>query len=153
MQEEKKICDHHVHDDAHCHTYGEDHDHAHLNHDAEPHDHEHGHTHHHDHDHSHVHTHTHEHTHDGETHSHEHSHDHSHGHSHAGEKDPMKTAVALLDYMANHNSQHAAELAEVGEMIRNLGKGDAADKIADGVKAFEEANEKLKEALALVKEV
>ena len=63
----------------------------------------------------------------------------------------MTKVTALLDYMANHNSQHASELADMGEMLRGLGKTEAADKIAEGVAAFEQANAKLTEALALVK--
>ena len=60
--------------------------------------------------------------------------------------------TVLLEYMTNHNVQHANELADMGEKIRAMGKTEAADMIAQGVEAFSKANEKLAQALALVKQ-
>ena len=125
-----------MHEDARC---CHEHEHAHE-----------GHTHDHVHDHSHEgHTHTHDHSHD---HGHSHDHWHSHVHGAAGQGVPAEV-VALLTYMADHNEHHAAELADMGEKLRALGKTEAADKIAEGVEEFAKANAKLNEALKLVKEL
>ncbi len=160
MDEKEKCChDHHAHDEAHTHDFGADHAHTHEG----------GCCHEHEHSHEHTHTHTHEHTHDGETHTHEHEHVHSHTHTHdhdghthshdghthghgTGAGTPAEV-IALLTYMADHNEHHAAELADMGEKLRGLGKTEAADKIAEGVAEFAKANAKLAEALKLVKEL
>ena len=133
MSEETKCCHDHDHDHEHAHTHEHSHD---------------GHTHTHEHSHD-GHTHTHEHSHDGHTHDHDHGHTHSHG---TAESVPAEV-VALLTYMADHNEHHAAELADMGEKLRALGKTEAADKIAEGVEEFGKANAKLNEALKLVKEM
>ena len=133
MSEETKCCHDHDHDHEHAHTHEHSHD---------------GHTHTHEHSHG-GHTHTHEHSHDGHTHDHDHGHTHSHG---TAESVPAEVG-ALLSYMAVHNDHHAAELADMGEKLRALGKTEAADKIAEGVEEFGKANAKLNEALKLVKEL
>ena len=128
MQEEEKMTseyDHHEHDEAHCHESGSGHEHGHN------------------------HIHTHEHTHDGVTHTHVHNHVHSHEHTHDG--DPAEEVTALLAYMADHNRHHAAELAELGEKLRSMGRTEAADKISEGVAEFTKANERLAEALEIIK--
>lgn len=89
----------------------------------------------------------HDHHHD---HEHDHSRPHGHEHCHGGVATP-EDVKALLEYMTNHNVQHANELAEMGEKLRSLGKTEAADRIAQGVEAFSQANAKLAEALELVK--
>ena len=89
----------------------------------------------------------HDHHHD---HEHYHSRPHGHEHCHGGVATPADVK-ALLEYMTNHNVQHANELAEMGEKLRSLGKTEAADRIAQGVEAFSQANAKLAEALELVK--
>ncbi len=89
----------------------------------------------------------HDHHHD---HEHDHSRPHGHEHCHGGVATPADVK-ALLEYMTNHNVQHANELAEMGEKLRSLGKTEAADRIAQGVEAFSQANAKLAEALELVK--
>lgn len=181
MDEKEKCChDHHAHDEAHTHEFGADHAHTHEGgcchnhehshehthththehtHDGETHTHEHEHVHSHEHDHDgHSHDHDgHTHSHDGHTHSHEHEgHTHSHGghtHTHGAGTGSPAEVVALLTYMADHNEHHAAELADMGEKLRGLGKTEAADKIAEGVAEFAKANAKLAEALKLVKEL
>ena len=85
----------------------------------------------------------HDHHHD---HEHDHSRPHGHEHCHGGVATPADVK-ALLEYMTNHNVQHANELAEMGEKLRSLGKTEAADRIAQGVEAFSQANAKLAEAL------
>ena len=89
----------------------------------------------------------HDHHHD---HEHDHSRPHGHEHCHGGVATPADVK-ALLEYMTNHNVQHANELAEMGEKLRSLGKTEAADRIAQGVEAFSQANAKLAEALEQVK--
>lgn len=89
----------------------------------------------------------HDHHHD---HEHDHSRPHGHEHCHGGVATPADVK-ALLEYMTNHNVQHANELAEMVEKLRSLGKTEAADRIAQGVEAFSQANAKLAEALELVK--
>ena len=89
----------------------------------------------------------HDHHHD---HEHDHSRPHGHEHCHGGVATPADVK-ALLEYMTNHNVQHANELAEMGEKLRSLGKTEAADRIAQGGEAFSQANAKLAEALELVK--
>lgn len=176
MDEKEKCChDHHGHDEAHTHEFGADHGHTHEGgccHDhAHSHEHTHTHTHEHTHDgethtHEHEHVHSHEHDHGGHTHSHDghththdhdghtHSHDgHTHTHSHGTGAGTPAEVIALLTYMADHNEHHAAELADMGEKLRRLGKTEAADKIAEGVAEFAKANAKLAEALKLVKEL
>lgn len=134
MDEKEKCChDHHAHDEAHTHDFGADHAHTHEGGCGHGHEHSHdGHTH----------------DHDGHTHSHD-GHTHSHG---TGAGTPAEV-IALLTYMADHNEHHAAELADMGEKLRGLGKTEAADKIAEGVAEFAKANAKLAEALKLVKEL
>ena len=89
----------------------------------------------------------HDHHHD---HEHDHSRPHGHEHCHGGVATPADVK-ALLEYMTNHNVQHANELAEMGEKLRSLGKTEAADRIAQGVEAFSQANAKLAEALEIKK--
>ncbi len=55
--------------------------------------------------------------------------------------------------MADHNKQHASELADMGEKLRAMGKTEAADKIAEAVADFSKSNGKLEEALEIVKKL
>lgn len=71
---------------------------------------------------------------------HEHCHDHHHEHS------PEET-VALLTYMVGHNKHHAEELHELAHGV----DGEAAQLIHDAVVDFQVGNEKLEEALRLLK--
>ena len=71
---------------------------------------------------------------------HEHCHDHHHEHS------PGET-VALLTYMVGHNKHHAEELHELAHGV----DGEAAQLIHDAVVDFQVGNEKLEEALRLLK--
>ena len=87
-------------------------------------------------------SHDHEHTHaDGTTHSHTHSHDHDHPH-HSPEE-----ALALLSYMVQHNRHHAEELHELSHSLED----EAAQLIHDAILDFDLGNEKLDEALKLLK--
>ena len=97
-------------------------------------------------DHNHEHTHadgvtpTHSHCHDHE-HNHEHNHEHTHG-QHSPEE-----ALALLAYMVQHNRHHAEELHELAHSMDD----EAAQLIHDAILDFNLGNEKLDEALKLLK--
>lgn len=71
---------------------------------------------------------------------HEHCHDHHHEHS-------LEETVALLTYMVGHNRHHAEELHELAHGV----DGEAAQLIHDAVVDFQVGNEKLEEALRLLK--
>lgn len=76
---------------------------------------------------------------------HEHSHhDHEHTHSHTSPEE----SLALLDYMLGHNRHHAQELHD---LAHGLESDEAAQLIHDAVVDFEAGNEKLAEALAVLK--
>ena len=90
---------------------------------------------------------------------HGHSHDHgeaAHCHDTAcgscgGCADPEKETVALVSYMVDHNKHHAAELAEMGKKLREMGQTEAADQIDKAVSDFESGNVRLSVALSLLK--
>lgn len=127
------------------------------------------------HEHGHE-VHTHEHSHDGHCHEHphsheaghEHDHEHDHGHHHhhdqeghcghchgsdCSSSDKCKNeTVMLLEYMKNHNEQHAAELDQMAAKLDDQGMHDAAKQIRDGVADFQKGNLRLSLALTLVKE-
>ena len=120
------------------------------------------HTHTHTHTIEHSHEHVHEEGHEGEhVHAHGHADGHSHGddcgHSHgcAGECGSCASAenetLALVGYMVQHNKQHAAELAEMSQKLRSMGKNEAADQIEKAVSDFESGNVRLSVALSLLK--
>lgn len=89
-------------------------------------------------------SHDHEHTHtDGTTHTHTHTHDHSHTHDHHSPEE----ALALLAYMVQHNRHHAEELHELAHSMDD----EAAQLIHDAILDFDLGNEKLDEALKLLK--
>jgi hypothetical protein len=89
--------------------------------------------------------------HEGHDHGHSHSHEHCH-HDHAHEPAPdLNRAAALLDYMTDHNRQHAAEVGDLAHQLYHAGKENAAKLLEDAVEDFEAGSEKLAEALALIK--
>lgn len=108
------------------------HEHEHTHADGVTHTHPHDHTHDHDHDHDH-----------GHTHDHEHTHDHTHSHEHHSPEE----ALALLAYMVQHNRHHAEELHELAHSMED----EAAQLIHDAILDFNLGNEKLDEALRLLK--
>ena len=86
-------------------------------------------------------SHNHEHTHaDGTTHTHSHDHDHQH---HSPEE-----ALALLSYMVQHNRHHAEELHELAHSLED----EPAQLLHDAILDFNLGNEKLDEALKLLKD-
>ena len=95
-------------------------------------------------------SHDHEHTHtDGTTHTHPHTHDHGHEqeHSHTHDHHSPEEALALLAYMVQHNRHHAEELHELAHSMDD----EAAQLIHDAILDFDLGNEKLDEALKLLK--
>lgn len=134
---------------------------------------------HHDHV-GHAHSHTHEHTHDGVTHTHEHDHvhdhehihphdhdqlhdhDHEHNHSHdcsgqcssCGSKcehTPMEELMALMQYMVNHNTAHANELAQLADQLKKAGSPATYEQVMAAVSDFEKGNMRLSAVLASLK--
>ena len=97
---------------------------------------EHEHIHEHEHDHDHEHTHKHGHTHD-----HDHDHEHHAFHQHI-------TPEAVLQHMLEHNRSHADELEAIASQVT----GDAAAKIAEAVASMRAGNDRLAEALEIMKE-
>ena len=89
-------------------------------------------------------------------HNHNHGdcgHDHSHGHcdhDHGAAPDLAKIS-ALLDYMTDHNRQHAAEVGDFAHQLYHAGKENAAQLLEKAVEDFEAGSEKLAEALTLIK--
>ena len=151
-----------------------EHDHEYMHEHNIPHDHEHAHEHGGEHAHEHTHTHEHEHTHaDGTTHSHPHDHVHSHEHTHDGEHahthehphgcpgaagcnsdckscdmDPRAEVVALMQYMVNHNTAHANELAQLAGRLKDLGDATAFEQVMQAVSDCEKGNMRLSTVLA-----
>jgi hypothetical protein len=109
--------------------------------------------------------------HDHRTHEHEHGHEHAHGHAgdcREGDGDggpadapkELSKIAAVLGYTLAHNARHAEELDILTRKLRRAGS-DAADGItgaaANAIDAagedFRRGDEKLSEALRLLKEV
>jgi hypothetical protein len=76
-------------------------------------------------------------------------HDHVHPHTHEHLEDPAKIK-ALLDYMVDHNQHHGEEIRELAHSLYHAGQQEAADLLNDGVKDFDQGNEKLAKALKLL---
>ena len=143
----------------HTHTHEHTHSHEHT-HDGVAHTHEHSHVHEHNHAHPHEHEHLHEHGHE-HSHEHGHGHDHDHGHPHgcpgaAGcnsdckscDMDPRAEVVALMQYMVNHNTAHANELAQLAGRLKELGDATAFEQVMQAVSDFEKGTLRLSTVLA-----
>ncbi len=107
-------------------------------------------------------SHSHEHTHDGVTHTHEHTHEHEHAHSHdcggqcascasKCEHTPMEELMALMQYMVNHNTAHANELAQLADQLKKAGSPAAYEQVMAAVSDFEKGNMRLSTVLASLK--
>ena len=79
-------------------------------------------------------------------HTHEHEHTHEHGHTH--EVHSPEGTVALLTYMVGHNQHHAEELHELAHSV----EGEAQQLLHEAVVELTLGNEKLAEALRILKE-
>ena len=150
---------HHDHlghgDHAHEHNHTPTHEHTHdgVSHSHE-HDHQHTHEHGHPHEHDHLHEQGHEHHHD---HDHHHHHHHDHDHACSGEcggcgshceHTPMEELLALMKYMANHNTAHANELAALAKQLQQAGSTMAYEQVMAAVSDYEKGNLRLQTVLA-----
>lgn len=79
----------------------------------------------------------------GHGHGHAHGHEHSHGH----EAHSPEEVTALLGYMVAHNRHHAEELHELAHSV----EGEAAQLLHEAVVDLTVGNEKLAEALRILK--
>ncbi len=77
-------------------------------------------------------------------HDHHHDHDHPHTHEHHS---PQET-LALLGYMVSHNQHHAEELHDLAHSV----EGEAQQLLHEALVDFTVSNEKLAEALRILKE-
>ena len=82
---------------------------------------------------------------------HDHADGHAHSHHHHGSDAPAAGSVdrntALLAYMVDHNKSHAGELHDLAHEL----DGEAADLIHAAVALFDQGNEKLDQALSILK--
>ena len=80
-------------------------------------------------------------------HEHEHEHSHEHTHEHTHEHHSPEETIALLGYMVTHNQHHAEELHELAHSV----EGEAAQLLHEAVVDLTVGNEKLAEALRILK--
>ena len=78
-------------------------------------------------------------------HHHEH-HGHAHEHSHAEQNE------LLLTYMLEHNEHHMKELLECAHGLTHKGLSAAAKYVEESANFLQQSNEKLAEAIALLKD-
>lgn len=76
----------------------------------------------------------------------EHTHPHPHEHGHESAASPEEK-LALLNYMLGHNRSHTEELHDLAHSL----EGAPHDLLHAAVEAYENGNEKLAEALRLLK--
>ena len=72
---------------------------------------------------------------------------HGHGHVHGHEAHSPEEVTALLGYMVAHNRHHAEELHELAHSV----DGEAAQLLHEAVVDLTVGNEKLAEALRILK--
>ena len=104
---------------------------------------------------AHEHGQEHCHHHGDEHHCHE-AGEHCHGghcHSHDEDAAPADKTAALLKYMLDHNTHHAAELDQMADKLVAEGQEKAAEQIRKAVDEFQKGNLYLSLALSLVNEV
>lgn len=78
---------------------------------------------------------------------HSHCHEHEHNHAHHSEEETL----ALLTYMLDHNRHHSEDLHEIYHALEDAGKKEAAEALHEAMHLFGHANDKLEEALKLIK--
>ena len=59
--------------------------------------------------------------------------------------------MALMQYMANHNTAHANELAQLAEQMKKAGSTAAYEQVLAAVSDFEKGNMRLSAVLASLK--
>jgi hypothetical protein len=62
--------------------------------------------------------------------------------------DPRAEVVALMQYMVNHNTAHANELAQLAGRLKDLGDAAAFEQVMQAVSDFEKGNMRLSTVLA-----
>lgn len=77
---------------------------------------------------------------------------HGHEHHHDGKELTGEQTLALMSYMLEHNRSHASELHDVAHALSSQGRDEAAALIHDAVHYLDHGNQKLEEALKLIKE-
>ena len=82
---------------------------------------------------------------------HEHGGAHHHHHHHHEIMEPEKLK-ALIEYMLGHNRRHAEELGDAAHQLRHLGKIEAAVLLEEAIEAFNTGNDRLAEAVSVLKE-
>ena len=87
-----------------------------------------------------------DHEHDVNGHEHTHEHTHSHSHTH-GEAVSGEQAVALLQYMLDHNIPLPAELSDLAGQF----SGEVEHQLLHAVESFDQGNGYLSAALELLK--
>ena len=107
----------------------------------------HGHHDHHHHDHEYMHQHN-------IPHDHEHEHEHCHEHGHCSGNcagcggDPKAELIAVMQYMVNHNTAHANELAALANKLKEMGDNTGYAQVLAAVSDFEKGNMRLSAVLA-----
>ena len=84
--------------------------------------------------------------------SHMHMHDHDHEFVHLEIPTMAVKDLALLEYMLDHNKQHAKELMDTSSRLKDEGFSNASDLIGEAVQFFNKANEKMEIAIAQINE-
>ena len=75
---------------------------------------------------------------------------HEYTHHHTSGVQSREEAVAMLEYMAKHNSSHTAELIPISREIEKADK-EAYEKILAAVQCYEKGDDLLSQALACLK--
>ena len=83
---------------------------------------------------------------------HMHMHDHDHDLEHLGVLTTTVKDLALLEYMLEHNRQHAIELADTSARLKDEELPQASELIMEAVRFFNQANDKIEEAVKLISE-
>ena len=64
----------------------------------------------------------------------------------------LKELEALLNYLINHNEDHAQEIVELAVKAKEMGKEEVNNNLAKGVEYLKYSNEMLKKALQLLRD-
>ena len=70
----------------------------------------------------------------------------SHEHTHSIPDTPEKMQ-ALLSHLCEHNEDHTHELHHLAEALEHSGKKEAAEKLSEAVRFFDQGNVLAREAL------
>ncbi len=63
----------------------------------------------------------------------------------------MRELDALLDYLVEHNTEHAGEIIDLANRAKALGKQEVYDHLIKGVDLLNSSNESLKSALTILR--